>query len=147
VQVTVGAVKPQVHLPPDNCCERVEGLTDRAVNTVGALPITSSNPPALTKVRLEGRVAVTVTLPAVVATLPLLTTVTVYVPFVPTVNVLGECVEEIAMFGPDAVAEIVVGSVPVSFDVLVSPPPDTATIFVTLAGALAETVTVNVIAG
>ena len=42
---------------------------------------------------------------------------------------------------------IVVGSLAPSFAVLVSPPPDTAAVFVTDAGADAETVTVSVIAG
>src|SRR5271170_4955230 len=42
---------------------------------------------------------------------------------------------------------MLVGSVPVSLDVLDSPPPDTATELVTLAGALAETLTVSVMAG
>jgi hypothetical protein len=41
----------------------------------------------------------------------------------------------------------VVGSLAVSFDVLVSPPPETAALFVTEAGALLATFTFKVIAG
>ncbi len=44
-------------------------------------------------------------------------------------------------------AAIVVASLAVSLDVLTSPPPLTATVFVTLAGAAFATFTVNVIAG
>src|SRR2546425_561989 len=42
---------------------------------------------------------------------------------------------------------MVVGSVPVLFPAVVSPPPLTVTLLVTLATALLATVTVNVIAG
>ncbi len=42
---------------------------------------------------------------------------------------------------------IVVMSEAVSFDVFVSPPPDTVAVLVTLAGALLATFTVNVNAG
>jgi hypothetical protein len=42
-------------------------------------------------------------------------------------------------------AAIVVGSLAVSFDVLISPPPDTATLFVTLEDALFATLAVRVI--
>ena len=44
-------------------------------------------------------------------------------------------------------AAIVVRSLAPSFAVLVSPPPDTDAVLVTDAAALAETLTVNVIAG
>jgi hypothetical protein len=44
-------------------------------------------------------------------------------------------------------ATIVVGFVAVSFDVLVSPPPATVAVFVTLAGALLATFTVSVSTG
>jgi hypothetical protein len=56
-----------------------------------------------------------------------------------------ECEDARLTFGPEAEAAIVVVSVAVSLAVFVSPPPDTATLFVTLVGALAETVTVSVI--
>ena len=46
---------------------------------------------------------------------------------------------------PDA--WMVVGSLAWSLPVLVSPPPDTVTVLVTLAGAVVETFTVRVIAG
>lgn len=62
----------------------------------------------------------------------------------PTVK-FPECEDARLTFGPEAEAVIVVVSVAVSFVVFVSPPPDTATAFVTLVGALAETVTVSVI--
>jgi hypothetical protein len=51
----------------------------------------------------------------------------------------------VAVGGP--AARTVVGSFAVLFARFVSPPPDTATLFVTLAGALAETFTVSVIGG
>jgi hypothetical protein len=65
-------------------------------------------------------------------------------PLVPTVK-LPECEDARLTFGPDAAAVIVVLSAKVSFAVFVSPPPETATLFVTLVGALAETFTVTVI--
>ena len=40
-----------------------------------------------------------------------------------------------------------VGSLAVSFEVLISPPPETVAVLVTLAGALAATFTVSVRAG
>ena len=51
---------------------------------------------------------------------------------------------EIVRSGPGA---IVVISLAVSFDVLISPPPDTATLLVTLEAALFATLAVRVIAG
>jgi hypothetical protein len=43
--------------------------------------------------------------------------------------------------------DIVVKSIAASFDTLVSPPPDTVAVFVTVAGALPATFTINVSAG
>jgi len=42
---------------------------------------------------------------------------------------------------------ILVGSFAVSFAMIISPPPDRVAVFVTVAGALAETFTVRVIVG
>ena len=67
-------------------------------------------------------------------------------PLVPTVK-LPECDEARLMFGPEPASVMAVVSVEVSFAVLVSPPPETVAKLFTLVGALAETFTVNVIAG
>jgi hypothetical protein len=49
--------------------------------------------------------------------------------------------------GVPAAGAMVVGSFAVSLDVLVSPPPATVAKFMTLAGAVADTLTVSVIVG
>jgi hypothetical protein len=53
------------------------------------------------------------------------------------------CVESVAVAG----VRIVVTSVATSLVVMLSPPPETVAVFVTLAGAFAATFTVSVIAG
>jgi hypothetical protein len=53
----------------------------------------------------------------------------------------------IAKSAPTACGVTVVGSLALSFAGLVSPPPDTVAVFVTVAGALEETFTVKVIGG
>src|SRR5271166_6087054 len=91
-------------------------------------------------VRPVGSVSATVTA-AVVGPVPLLVTVIVYVaPVCPWVK-LPVCDLVTVRSGN---CTIVVGSVAVSLDVLVSPPPDTVAVFVTLAGALDAAFTVTV---
>ena len=91
----------------------------------------------------EGNVSVTVTVPDV-APLPLLFTVIVYVaPACPCVK-FPVC--DFVMLR-SASCVTVVASLAVSFEVLVSPPPDTAAVFVIEAAAELLTFTVRVIAG
>jgi hypothetical protein len=90
------------------------------------------------KVSPAGSVSVTVSVP-VVADVPGLLTAIVYVPVAPTVK-LPVCVFVIASTG----VTTVVGSV--AAGVFAAPPPDAFAVFVTLAGALAATCTVSVIA-
>ena len=60
---------------------------------------------------------------------------------------LPVCVLVMVRSGVPPAALIVVISFAVSLVVLVSPPPDTVAVLVTLAGAFAATLTVSVIAG
>ena len=96
-------------------------------------------------VMLAGKVSVTVTVPEVAAP-PLLVTVIVYeAPVCPWMKLPGWLLDMVRS-GTGA-AVITVTSLAVSLDVLVSPPPETVAVFVTEAGALLATFTVNVIAG
>ena len=94
-------------------------------------------------VRPAGKVSITVTVLEVAAP-PLFVAVIVYAaPVCPWLK-LPEWLLDMVRSGGEA---IVVTSLAVSLDVLVSPPPETVTVFVTEAGALLATFTVNVIAG
>ena len=95
-------------------------------------------------VRPVGKVSDTDTCP-VVAAVPALLTVMVYVPVCPRVK-FPVCVFVIVRSGKEG-ATVVVGSLAVSLAVFVSPPPDTVAVFVTLAGAFDATFTVSVMAG
>ena len=91
-----------------------------------------------------GSVSVTLTVP-VVATPPLLVTLMVYVaPVCPCVK-FPMCVFVIVK-SAGARAETVVASFALSFEVLLSPPPETVAVFVIEAAAFAATLTVKVIA-
>jgi hypothetical protein len=92
-------------------------------------------PLAALYVRPVGSVSTTVSVP-VVGDVPLLLTAIVYVPVEPTVK-LPVCDFAIASTG----RTIVVGSV--ATGVLVAPPPEAFAPFVTVAGALASTLTVS----
>jgi hypothetical protein len=61
--------------------------------------------------------------------------------------VFNEVVLKLSVTGVPGAAPIVVTSEAASFDVLVSPPPDTVAVFVTVAGALLATFTVSVSGG
>src|SRR5438046_2827659 len=93
-------------------------------------------------VKPVGKLSVTVMVP-LVSSVPGLLAVNVYVPLTPTVK-LPLCDFAIVRSGSWL---IVVASLAESLAVLVSPPPETLTVFVTLAGALLATVTLSVIAG
>ena len=96
-------------------------------------------------VKPVGNVSVTVTVPLVTA-LPLFVAVIVYVaPFCPCVK-LPLC--DLVMVRSGTLGGLmVVGSEAESLPVLASPPPATVAVLVTLAGALAATFTVSVMAG
>jgi hypothetical protein len=86
---------------------------------------------------------VTVTTAPLVAARPEFVAVMVYVPVEPRVK-LPECVLAIVM---SATGLIVVASLEESLPVFISPPPEVDAVFVTLAGAVAETLTVSVMLG
>ena len=96
-------------------------------------------------VRPVGSVSVTVTVP-VVAPVPLLVAVSVYVaPVWPWVNDPAWLFANVRSGTPGTLT--VVTSETELLAVLVSPPPETEAVFVTEAGADAETLTVSIIAG
>src|SRR6185295_14300996 len=108
------------------------------------MPQLQPMPVAAVGVRPAGTVSLTVTVPDV-APAPELVTVIAYVaPVWPCVK-LPECVLLIVRSATTAL--IVVMSLLLSLAVLVSPPPDTVAVLVTLLGALPATFTVSVIAG
>ena len=93
-------------------------------------------------VKPVGNVSVTVTVPLVEAVPELVTVIVYCAPVWPCVK-FPLCDLVIVRSG----CTTAVGSVSVLFDVLVSPPPETETELVTLAGAFDETFTVRVIVG
>jgi hypothetical protein len=99
-------------------------------------------PEAVPGVSPAGKVSVTVTVVPFVAVAPEFVAVMVYEPLEPRVK-LPECVLLMVRSGNWL---MVVASLAELLPVLVSPPPVTEAVFVTLAGAVAETLTVKVIA-
>jgi hypothetical protein len=106
------------------------------IEHVQPLPVAvnGDNPP--------GSVSDTWTAP-LVAIVPTFRTTTAYAPVEPCMNCTLWLLAIVASGRPP----MLVGSVAVLFVVLVSPPPETVAVFVTLSAAFAATLTVSVIAG
>jgi hypothetical protein len=109
--------------------------------TVGVTAHVHPVPLKAVAVRPVGSVSVTVTVPAL-DPVPEFPTKMVYAPVPPRVT-LPVWLFAIVKSGSKALT-VVVRSAALSFDVFVSPPPATATVFVTLEAAPALTLTVSV---